>query len=184
MARNPPSVKQAKMPSADSTPLATFTHPREIRMTDTDATGWVTLDSCIRMMEETEYAFLRSRDLRVVLYDGKGTMGFPRLHASASIDRPLRFGDTVTVQLSLTQMDGKQIEYRFQIVSDDSVAVEGQFRVAFCRFPDYQNPYAILIPDEVTAALMAPPESVTSQDRPKAENTNRTIFLTPQPRHA
>ena len=120
------------------------------------------------MMEETEYAFLRSRGLCVVLYDERGTLGFPRLSASLKIHQPLAFEARVTVRLRLTEIDGKQITYEFEIVDEETgivdpteivdetsqpLAVEGRFQVACCRFPDDKPPFAILTPDHVIQAL-------------------------------
>lgn len=106
------------------------------------------------MMEETEYAFLRSRGLRVMLYDELGTLGFPRLEASLKIVQPLGLGQQVKVRLSLVEIDGKHIVYKFNIVDQNNdVAVQGQFRVACCRFPDDALPYAILTPQFVMDAL-------------------------------
>ncbi len=108
------------------------------------------------MMEETEYAFLRSRGLSVVMPDRRGTLGFPRLQVSFQIHQPLRFEQTVEIHLRLVDLDGKQIVYEFEIV-DDSLGtaplVTGRFAVVCCRFPDNRNPYAVLIPERVTAAL-------------------------------
>ena len=88
------------------------------------------------MMEETEYAFLRSRGLRVVLHDELGTLGFPRLSASLNIHDPLTLGQQVNVKLKLVEIDGKQIVYEFDIVDQNhDVAVQGRFSVACCRFP-------------------------------------------------
>ncbi len=139
----------------DSSPfIAEFELIREVRLVDTDSTGFAHFASYVRMMEETEYAFLRSRGLRVVLYDERGTMGFPRLHVSINIFDPVCFGEQVLVKLRLTEMDGKQITYCFEICNaDDEILVKGKFRAAFCRFPDDDPPFAILIPDFVTAAL-------------------------------
>lgn len=142
----------------DSSPfIAEFKLTREVRLVDTDSTGFAHFSSYVRMMEETEYAFLRSRGLRVVLYDDRGTMGFPRLHVRINISDPVSFGEQVLVKLKLTEMDGKQITYCFEIYNAlGEIVVEGRFRAAFCRFPDDDPPFAILIPDFVTAALTAP----------------------------
>lgn len=134
--------------------MATFEFPRQVRFVDTDASGFAHFSTYVRMMEETEYAFLRSRGLCVVLYDERGTMGFPRLTAQIEVLSPLVFEQKVTVQLSLTEIDGKKIEYQFVILDENrDVAVKGLFKVACCRFPDEQPPYAILTPDHVIHAL-------------------------------
>ena len=127
-------------------------------MADTDASGTVHLSAYIRMMEETEYAFLRSRELSVVLTDAKGIMGFPRLEASIDIAHPARFDDELQIELNLIEVDGKQVVYEFVIEgfpeTDDAVEIaSGRFRVVCCRFPNGEDPYAILTPLHVIDAL-------------------------------
>ena len=138
--------------------IAKFTNRRRVSMTDTDASGTVHLGAFIRMMEETEYAFLRSRGLSVVLTDAKGILGFPRLEASIDIAHPARFDDELQIELNLIAVDGKQVIYQFAIESfpetDDSVEIaSGRFRVVCCRFPNGEDPYAILTPLHVIDAL-------------------------------
>jgi len=150
--------------STNSPIIACFDYSRQVRIVDTDASGFAHFSTYVRMMEETEYAFLRSRGLCVVLYDDLGTMGFPRLHAQIQIHSPLVFEQDVTVRLRLTKIDGKQIVYEFSIVDElDEVAVEGRFQVACCRFPDHKPPYAILTPEFVMDAIL-------NDDRALAEN--------------
>lgn len=105
-------------------------------------------------MEETEYAFLRSRGLSVVLSDEKGILGFPRLSASIGLHQAARFDEDLLVELNLLEIDGKQIVYQFEItlLTGQQVA-SGQFRVACCRFPNGKPPYAILTPAHVVEAL-------------------------------
>ncbi len=144
-------------PATDSSSrdaIAQFEYPRVVRLVDTDMSGFAHVSAYVRMMEETEYAFLRSRGLSVKLTDDKGVMGFPRLHASVQIAEPLVFDQQVIVYLSLTELDGKSIFYEFQIRGgDDQICATGKFKVALCRFPDEKPPYAILTPDYVIEAL-------------------------------
>ncbi|MFK7769041.1 MAG: acyl-CoA thioesterase [Mariniblastus sp.] len=157
----------------NSTTIASFQFEREVRIVDTDTSGFAHCGAYIRMMEETEYAFLRSRGLSVVAQDELGTLGFPRLNASLKIHQPLAFEQKVQVDLELTEIDGKQITYEFKINAiasdvsptpngDDNQAssvlvstpaVEGRFQVAVCRFPAGKPPYAILTPDHIVEAL-------------------------------
>lgn len=144
--------------------IASFDFEREIRLVDTDSTGLAHFGSYIRMMEETEYAFLRSRGLRVVLHDERGTMGFPRLHASLKVHQPLCFGDVVNVRLHLMDVDGKKVEYQFQIFdANHDLVVDGKFIAAFCRFPDNKPPYAMLIPEKVIEALVGNASPIADQ---------------------
>ena len=142
------------MPTISSTAIASFKYFDEVRFVDTDLTGFAHFSTYVRMMEEAEYAFLRSRGLRVVLYDDRGTMGFPRLNVQLEIHHPLFVEEQIEVTLQLMKIDGKQIWYDFELVNQVGlIAVEGRFQVACCRFPDRKPPYAILIPDFVSQAL-------------------------------
>ncbi|MEL7498622.1 MAG: acyl-CoA thioesterase [Planctomycetota bacterium] len=170
-------LSEVKQNNQISEPIARYEFARSVRMADTDATGFAHFASYVRMMEETEYAFLRSRGLSVVLYDARGTMGFPRLSAEIEIHRPLSLGEHVTVRLSLVSVDGKQIAYQFEVMDDQQVlSVEGKFTAAFCRFPDRGIPYAMLIPESVMFALT---QGHLDQFTSGSSDSTNTISLTP-----
>ncbi|MCH2180997.1 MAG: acyl-CoA thioesterase [Mariniblastus sp.] len=125
-----------------------------IRWVDVDANRFAHFDTYLRLMEETEYSFLRHCGLSVVLHDEKGTIGFPRLSVRLSIERPVGFDERVETRLGRVEVDGKQITYHFEMVDDagDPVAA-GRFAVACCRFPAQAPPYAILTPEFVLQSL-------------------------------
>ena len=133
--------------------LATFTTKRPIRFADTNDLGQLHFDLYVRLMEETEYAFLRSRGLRVVLEDGKGIIGFPRLKTDVQLTAPLCLGDVAETTLRLVAVSGKKITYEFDITLFQQPIATGTFEVACCRFPDGEDPYAILIPEFVSEKL-------------------------------
>jgi YbgC/YbaW family acyl-CoA thioester hydrolase len=135
-------------------PINSFQTQRTVRFVDTDCSGSVHAGALIRMMEETEYAFLRSRNLSVVLSDEKGILGFPRLSASIDLHQSASFDEDLLVELNLLEIDGKQIVYQFEItlLTGQQVA-SGNFRVACCRFPNGKPPYAILTPAHIVEAL-------------------------------
>lgn len=131
-------------------------------MVDTDASGMVHIAALIRMMEETEYAFLRSRDLSVVLKDGRGMMGFPRLSTSIEVLEHVGFDEELIVEIFLVNVDGKTIEYVFSITQSNGTCVaKASFCVAVCRFPPDDPPYAILTPDFVIESLTRPGATVS-----------------------
>lgn len=110
----------------------------------------------ITWMEETEYAFLRSRGLSVVLNDEKGRIGFPRVRSQIEIREPVILDDELVVSLRLGELDGKAISYHFETtrVADGALVGVGQFTMACCRFPDAELPYAILIPEWIEEKLL------------------------------
>lgn len=127
-----------------------------VRWRDTDASGFANTAAYITWMEETEYAFLRSRDLSVVLKDEKGLIGFPRLRSELEVSNHAVFEDELAVAIELCEFDGKQMSYRFLITrpSDEVRIAAGKFTVACCRFLDDQMPFAILIPGWIEEKLL------------------------------
>lgn len=135
--------------------ISRFSVRRQIRWVDTDASGFVHISAFVRLLEETEYEFLRSCGLSVVLTDEKGLMGFPRLSTGVSINRPLVFDETVVIDLMLMEVDGKKVDYRFHVSDEEGKRVgDGNFTVAVCRFPTDALPYAVLTPEFVIDALI------------------------------
>ena len=137
--------------------LDRFKFKQHVQFSHSNQTGDVHFDVYVRLMEETEYAFLRSRGLRVVLDDGKGIIGFPRISAQIEIIEPVQFGDLVETTLQLMQVDGKSIVYDFVLNCRERPAAKGRFEAACCRFPEAKDPYAILIPDFVIEKLQQQP---------------------------
>ena len=137
--------------------IAVHVRQRRIRFADTDMSGFAYFGCYVRMMEETEYSFLRSRNLNVVLTDSRGTLGFPRIHTQVEVIAPARFNDNVDVRMELLSIDGKQIAYGFNIANESTNPVaKGLFHVACCRFPDDAPPYAVITPEFVIDRLLIP----------------------------
>ena len=137
-------------------PPIAFEFHRVVRWRDTDASGFANTAAYITWMEETEYEFLRSRNLSVVLSDDRGQIGFPRLSSELKIDQPVHFNQELRVRLQLTYLDGKQLVYEFEIFTHDGdqLVATGKFTMACCRFPGDKLPYAILIPTWIEQRLL------------------------------
>ena len=89
-----------------------------------------------------------------MLRDDKGVFGFPRLSTTISIELPVVFEDQLTINLHLMVVDGKEIHYLFEIHNDSQdIVTTAEFRVATCRFPRGDWPYAILTPEFVIEKL-------------------------------
>jgi acyl-CoA thioester hydrolase len=131
----------------NSTAGPDFMRLHRVRWVETDASGSVNLAGLLRMMEETEYAFLRSLGLSVVMKDERGTIGFPRISAELETRSPARFDDILEIRLFVVMNDGVTIRYRFEITGPGGEVASGIFSLACCRFPSDAPPRAILIPD-------------------------------------
>lgn len=124
-----------------------FHRKHRVRWIETDLSGFVHFPNYIRMMEETEYAFLRSLGLSIVTEDDKGVFGFPRVSTSVEVRDPATADDELDIWLKIVGNDGVKIGYEFEIASPRGVVAMGRFLIACCRFVPGKLPRAILIPD-------------------------------------
>jgi len=126
-----------------------FVNVRRVEFADTDLAGFVHFSHYLRYMEETEYAFLRSLGLDVILDDERGKLGFPRYESLCRYLSPARYGQVVDVTLTVESNDGKRIAYAFDLKVGERKVAEGRLVVVCCRFPADREPFAIPIPDRV-----------------------------------
>ena len=131
----------------------TFLNRRRVEFADTDLAGFVHFSHYLRYMEETEYAFLRSLGLDVILDDERGKLGFPRYESLCRYLSPARYGQTVDVTLTVEKNDGKLITYGFGLKVGERHVAEGRLVVVCCRFPADREPFAIPVPDRVLDAI-------------------------------
>jgi len=118
-----------------------------VRWRETDASGFVHFTNYIRMMEQTEYAFLRSLGMSIVMQDEKGVYGFPRRSTDIQVEEPAMLDDQLDIWLHIEFCDGVKIGYRFEISRTSAIIATGNFTLACCRFPPGEPPRGILIPD-------------------------------------
>ena len=142
-----PFINQNRMIDVD------YRRHYRVRWQDVDQSGYATLPNYIRIMEETEYAFLRSRELSIVMQDERGVVGFPRISADVQVHEPVTIDDELDIWLLVVKNDGIKIGYQFELTRDGVLAATGAFELACCRFPPGKPPKAILIPDFIMQKL-------------------------------
>jgi YbgC/YbaW family acyl-CoA thioester hydrolase len=139
----------------DMTHTSNYELLREVAFSDTDMAGLVHFPNYLRYVEDTEYSFLRSAGLDVILDAPEGKLGFPRTHIECDYAHPARYRDQLRIALYTTIVGGKTIEHRFQIYTGEKVVVRGLLTTACCRFLPDKDPYAIPIPDFIIDKLVA-----------------------------
>ena len=87
-------------------------------------------------------------------------IGFPAVRAEADYQAPLRFGDTVEIELTVARLGGKSITFRYRVFRaaepeasppvSRARAAEGQ---VVCAVTDLTQFVAVAIPDDVKALL-------------------------------
>ena len=106
----------------------TYQMQRRVEFSDTDMAGIAHFTNYFRYMEEAEHAFLRSRDLSVVLDDEKGKLGFPKMAANCDYKRPARYEEMVDINVTVSCDDGKSVTYECEFRSKDELLATGKLR--------------------------------------------------------
>jgi YbgC/YbaW family acyl-CoA thioester hydrolase len=111
----------------------TFRTTRIVEFGDTDMAGIVHFANFFRFMEAAEHAFLRSRGLSVAMNLDGQQVGIPRVSASCDYLRPARFGDELTIVVTLEKVGRSSLAYGFDVLKGDEEVARGQITAVFCR---------------------------------------------------
>lgn len=131
-----------------------FTTRRLVQFADTDMAGIAHFTNYLRYMEEAEHEFLRANDLSVVMYDERGSYGFPKMAVNCSYHRPVKHEKWLDVELAISTSDQKTIDYACEFHCEGELIAKGTIKVACCRFPaDGSFPFPIPIPDHILKVL-------------------------------
>jgi 4-hydroxybenzoyl-CoA thioesterase/acyl-CoA thioester hydrolase len=131
-----------------------FSYSRRIEFRDTDAAGIVHFSVYFNYMEEAEHALLRHLGIDVFMQDDRGEISFPRVAASCDYHSPLRFGDTVTIDVKVVRLGDSSVTYGFGFEREDEKIATGTSTVVCCRMPDQGGkPQAVSVPRHVADKL-------------------------------
>jgi YbgC/YbaW family acyl-CoA thioester hydrolase len=114
-----------------------FECTRQVEFNDTDMAGIAHFTAFFRWMEEAETAFLRSLGM-TVLGAWKGEkVSLPRVAASCDFSRPVRFGDELTVRVTVEKLGRTSLTYAFDFSCRGEAVARGHITAVFCqRGPD------------------------------------------------
>jgi len=106
-----------------------FVHHRTIEFHETDAAGLVHFSNYFRYAESAEHALYRAVEHPMMLRDGAAFFGWPRVRAQAKFSAPLDHGEVVRIELWITEIKDKAIEWAFRLLreSDNVLAAKGSF---------------------------------------------------------
>lgn len=144
-----------------------FTLSHRVEFSETDMAGIVHFANFFRMMENAEHAFFRSLGFSIHAHDGGEVIGWPRVNASCEFLKPLRFEETVDIQLLVAEVRARSIRYAFRFWKDDGQRVEvarGAVTTV-CTTVDRTSGKlgAVTIPEAIRSAIQpAPPELLTA----------------------
>lgn len=87
-----------------------FKLQRRVEFSETDMAGIVHFSNFFRYMEAAEHAFFRSIGLSIAP-GGADSIGWPRVHADCDFRKPLRFEDTVEIELLVREKRERSLVY-------------------------------------------------------------------------
>jgi 4-hydroxybenzoyl-CoA thioesterase len=130
--------------------MASFRARIPVRFADVDHAGIVYYPVFLHYFHVTFEEMFRERmgaRAYVELLDER-KIGFPAVAAKTSYSAPLRFGDEVDVEMSVTRLGTKSITfaYRATRVGDEVLAAEGE---VICAVVDLAGFQAVPIPDDL-----------------------------------
>lgn len=150
-----------------------FRMRRLVEFADTDTAGIMHFANYFRFMEAVEHAFVRSLGETVHQQDGYRMSGWPRVEVACRYFAPVRFQDTVEVQLLVERKTDKAITYQFNFhkVNSDGT-IEGMPVIARGRVtalyatnhtPDGRMRAASMPEAFVRLIEVAPPELLSQE---------------------
>lgn len=134
----------------------TFSITRTVEFHETDMAGMVHFANFFKYFEAAESEYLRA--LGWSIFDADTNLRWPRVSVSCDFKRPLRFGEKVRVDLTVTSADSRSLELEFVLYretnNESSVAATGR-SVNVCAYYDAvsRRVRARPIPEELLAAL-------------------------------
>jgi acyl-CoA thioester hydrolase len=138
-----------------------FVIERRVEFSETDTAGIVHFSNFFRYMESAEHAFFRSLGLSI--FPGPGAaVHWPRVHTHCDFRRPLRFEDTVEVELLVREKRERSLAYTFILRKKNADPVQevarGSIVVACTRKdPTTGALSATPIPPEIAALIESAP---------------------------
>jgi 4-hydroxybenzoyl-CoA thioesterase/acyl-CoA thioester hydrolase len=130
-----------------------FETTRRVEFSDTDAAGIVHFARFLIYMETAEHDMLRSVGLSVLQEVAGEHISWPRVHVSCDYQAPARFGDVLSIEVSVERLGAKSVTYLFRFLRDGQLLATGKTVAVCCRIEPGQPPVAISIPQQVHQAL-------------------------------
>lgn len=103
---------------------------RDVRFSETDASGRVHFTEILKYVEDAEHAFLSARGVEVI---GANT-GWPRVSVHCDYRAALVFGDTFQVKLERPEIQRSSVRWGFAVFlvsEEETLIAEGEMTTVF-----------------------------------------------------
>lgn len=131
-----------------------FTTTRRVEFFETDMAGIVHFANFYRWMEETEHEYFRSLGLSIMQpIEGGRYVGWPRVSAQCSFERPARYGDELEARLEIERIGVKSLTFVVEFYNQGQRIAHGRMKTACCRCGHDVPLESIEIPGEYLSKL-------------------------------
>jgi YbgC/YbaW family acyl-CoA thioester hydrolase len=135
--------------------MPAFTTTRRVEFGDTDLAGIMHFSNFFRFMEAAETDFLLARELSVAWEANGERYGFPRVAAACDYSSPARFGDILTVGVTVEKVGRKSVTYRYEFTHEGRAVAVGRVTAVYARKGGPAGIEALDIPPDIRAKLEA-----------------------------
>lgn len=129
-----------------------FHTARRVEFGDTDAAGIMHFSNFFRFMEVAETDFLLGRGLNVAWETDGVRYGFPRVSAACDYAKPARFGDVLTITVTVEKVGRKSVSYRYDFACESEPIAVGRMTAVFVRKTP-TGMESVEIPEDLRAKL-------------------------------
>ena len=138
------------------------TSTRRVEFSETDMAGLVHFSNYFRYMETAERDFFESLGLDLIHTSPGELVGWPRARAECKFTAPLRFGDTIEIDLAVKAIKDRSIDYQFRIFcrkKDGSriQAAKAHMTTVLTKLDEKGELQSIEIPPEVRSCMTEAP---------------------------
>jgi YbgC/YbaW family acyl-CoA thioester hydrolase len=143
-----------------------FVFTRRVEFSETDMAGIVHFANYYKWMEEAEGEFRRSLGLSIMQPRGDGScIGWPRISASCTFERPLVYEDEFQVRLDIERIGVKSVTFAAEFWKGDQRVAYGRVKTACCICRPNAPLMSIEIPEDQRAVLHESEELKHNRDQ-------------------
>jgi acyl-CoA thioester hydrolase len=112
---------------------------RRVEFSETDMAGLVHFTNFFKYVETAERNLFEAYGLNLIEKIENSFAGWPRTRLNCKFSAPLRFGDTIRIHLTVTNLKDRAIEYQFKIFrinlsTEPTLAAKGHLTTLYTRF--------------------------------------------------
>lgn len=100
--------------------------------------------------QRTEEAFMEHIGFPYPYLIGELRLGFPIVHVETDFKRPVRYGDTIDIALSVEQLGGSSVTFAFRVFKGRELCAEATIRHVTVDLDAFK---AIALPDDLRRKL-------------------------------